>query len=261
MQPVDNNIAVIILAAGMGKRMKSDKAKVLHEVLGKPMIMYVLETAINAAGKNVIVVIGNQAEKVQHIVTENCREQFETVPFFALQEEQSGTGHAVMCALPHIPPHTENVIVLCGDVPLITYETVRQFADSHIKEKRDISVIAVELDDPKGYGRVLFDENMHVTGIVEEADATGEQRKINTVNTGIYCINKEILPDMLQKVKSDNAQGEVYLTDIIKIGNNEGKKMGVLVAENHDEFIGVNTAQDLIKTENIMYNKRTAKIS
>ncbi len=261
MQPVDNNIAVIILAAGMGKRMKSDKAKVLHEILGKPMIMYVLETAVNAVGNDVVVVIGNQAEKVQNIVTENCMEQFETVPCFALQEEQLGTGHAVMCALPHIPSHTEDVIVLCGDVPLITLKTIRQFADDHIKEKRDISVIAVELDDPKGYGRVLLDENMHLTGIVEEADATEDQKRIKTINTGVYCIKKKILPDLLQKVKSDNAQGEVYLTDIVKIGNKEGKKIGVLIAENHDEFIGVNTVQDLMKTENIMYNKRTAKIS
>ena len=203
--------AIVILAAGLGKRMKSGKAKVLHEILGKPMIMYVVETANRIAGNNVVLVIGNQADKVREMVSESAE------VIFALQKDQLGTGHAVSCALPYLPDNTQEVVVLCGDVPLLTFETVMRLIKDHVKAKRDISLLAVEIDNPKGYGRVLFDKNRNVSGIVEEADASAEQKRIKTINTGIYCIKKEFLFDSLQKVKSDNVQGEFYLTDIVKI--------------------------------------------
>lgn len=203
--------AIVILAAGLGKRMKSGKAKVLHEILGKSMIMYVVETANRIAGNNVVLVIGNQADKVREMVSESAE------VIFALQKDQLGTGHAVSCALPYLPDNTQEVVVLCGDVPLLTFETVMRLIKDHVKAKRDISLLAVEIDNPKGYGRVLFDKNRNVSEIVEEADASAEQKRIKTINTGIYCIKKEFLFDSLQKVKSDNVQGEFYLTDIVKI--------------------------------------------
>ena len=241
--------AVVILAAGMGKRMKSGRAKVLHKILGKPMIMYVVETANRIAGNNVVLVIGNQADKVREMVSESAE------VIFALQKDQLGTGHAVSCALPYLPDHTQEVVVLCGDVPLLTFETVMRLIKDHVKAKRDISLLAVEIDNPKGYGRVLFDKNRNVSGIVEEADASAEQKRIKTINTGIYCIKKEFLFDSLQKVKSDNVQGEFYLTDIVKIGYKEGKVVGVIIGGDGEETIGVNNRHDLMTVENIMRNR------
>ena len=242
-------VAVIILAAGLGKRMKSDKAKVLHEILGKPMILYVLETAAKIAGENIVAVIGHQAEKVSEVISEKYKIRF------ALQKEQRGTGHAVLCALPHIPDTAENILILCGDVPLITEATLKSLIDEHIRAERDISLLTVEVNDPKGYGRVIFDDNMNLSGIVEDADATEEQKRIRKINTGIYCIKKDIAENLLKKIKPDNAQSEIYLTDIIKIAYKEGKSPGVYVGRDSNEFTGINSCQDLLKVENMIHDK------
>ncbi len=237
---------VIILAAGEGKRMKSTKAKVLHEMLDVPMVLYVVKTAHQVAGSNVILVVGNQAEAVRKVVSA----QYDVT--FSLQSEQLGTGHAVSCAIPYIPENTDQVIVLCGDVPLLTPETVQGLLNDHINAKRDITILATEVDNPKGYGRVLIDNNRNVTGIVEETDATDEQRGIKIINTGIFCINKEILFDFLQKIEPSNAQGEFYLTDIVEISYKARKAIGTVVVKDFEEFVGVNTLQDLRLAENIM---------
>ena len=246
MQAIKNNVAVIILAAGMGTRMKSRKAKVLHMILGRPMIMYVVEAARRVVGNDVILVIGNQAEKVRKVVSKTGE------LIFVFQEKQNGTGHAVLCAIPSLPDHIEEVIILCGDVPLITSNTITNLLHDHIKAKRDISILAVKIDNPRGYGRIVLDNENQVIGIVEEADAIEEQKEIKIINTGIYCAKKEFLLDSLPKVKSNNAQDEVYLTDIIEIGYKEKKVVGLLVSSDYDEVIGVNSRQDLIKVETIM---------
>jgi len=239
-------VAVVILAAGLGTRMKSDKAKVLHEILGKPMILYVFETAAMIAGENIVAVIGHQAEKVSEVISENYKSQF------ALQKEQKGTGHAVLCALPYIPDTAENVLILCGDVPLITADTLNALVHEHIKAERDISLLTVEVNDPKGYGRVIFDDNMNLSQIVEDADADEDQKRIRKINTGIYCIKRDILEDLLKKIKPDNAQAELYLTDIIEIAYKEGKSLGVWIGKNSDEFTGINSCQDLLRVEKLI---------
>ncbi|MEA3280869.1 MAG: NTP transferase domain-containing protein [Thermodesulfobacteriota bacterium] len=246
MQNTENKVAVIILAAGMGTRMKSSKAKVLHEILGKPMVMYVVKTANKVAGSNVILVVGNHAEKVREVLSEN----YELI--FALQEKQLGTGHAVLCALPYLPEYIEQVVILCGDVPLLSSNTVLRLLDDHIRKKRDVTLLAVKVDNPEGYGRVLFDKNMDVFEIVEEADTSEEQKKIKIINTGIYCVKKQFLIDSLHKIKSNNAQGEYYLTDIIKIGSLGKKLVGVMVGTDCEEVVGVNNDEELIAAENIM---------
>jgi UDP-N-acetylglucosamine diphosphorylase/glucosamine-1-phosphate N-acetyltransferase len=248
------NVAVIILAAGLGTRMKSNKAKVLHEIHSRPMILYVVETARKVAGDDVIVVIGNQAEKVRAIVSET------TQTLFAYQEQQLGTAHAVMCAVPHIPAHCDEVVVLCGDVPLIQPETITDLIEDHLKSARDISLLAVELENPYGYGRVEYDVKCQVCGIIEEADATDEQKQIKLINAGIYCINKRFLLDALPKIESNNAQGELYLTDIMGIGYRENKEMGVRVGNDHLQILGVNNCQDLEAVDAIM-EKRMRIIS
>lgn len=246
MGNIERNPAIIILAAGLGKRMKSRKAKVLHEILGIPMVVYVVDTAKKVAGNDVIVVIGNQAEKVRKVISESKR------VVFVLQENQIGTGHAVKCALPCVPDHVRQVIILCGDVPMLTDDTINRFLDDHIKAERDISILVVEIDEPEGYGRIIFDKNGCVIGIVEEADATEEQKKIKTINTGIYCVEKDFLFDSLEKIKSNNVQGEFYFTDIIGIGYKEGKNIGVVIETDFEEFMGINTRENLIEVENII---------
>ncbi|MFO7665216.1 MAG: NTP transferase domain-containing protein [Desulfobacterales bacterium] len=250
----EDTIAAIILAAGLGTRMKSDRAKVLHEINGKPMIMYVIETAKNIVGKNVVLVVGKQAEKVKELVSA----VYEVI--FALQEDQLGTGHAVKCALPLIPEYAEQVLILCGDVPLLSSGTLKKLYDNHIRGERDVSILAAEIENPQGYGRVIIDEKCSVLGIVEEADATADQKRIKIINSGIYCVKKTFLEYSLNKIKADNAQGEFYLTDIVKIGYKENKRVGAIIGEDKEEILGVNSMKDLMVVEGII-QKRSGIIS
>ncbi len=246
MQSIKNNVAVIILAAGMGTRMKSTKAKVLHEILGKPMILYVVQTATKVAGNDVILVIGNQADEVRRIVSEKAKVKY------AYQAKQLGTGHAVSCALSLIPDYCEEVVILCGDVPLLTADTVIKLVNDHVKTKCDVSLLTVEKDNPTGYGRILYDNKDHVSKIVEEVDANKEQKQIKMINTGIYCVRKNFLVDAVGKIKSNNAQGEFYLTDIIEMGNIEKKLVGAVVGNDDKEFFGINNRKQLKEAEKIM---------
>ena len=247
---MNDNVAIVILAAGMGTRMKSDKAKVLHEVAGRPMIAYVVEAAQKIAEDNVVVVIGHQASTVRSTLSAYPK------LLFAYQEQQLGTAHAVLCAVPHIPDHCEEVIILCGDVPLIQPETIAGLIKDHKDDDRDISLLAVELDNPFGYGRVLVNENNSLAGIIEEADASAEQKKITLINTGVYCINRDFLLEALPKIGCDNAQGELYLTDVIGIGYRENRKMGVRVSGDYQQILGVNTIQDLELVGGIMEKRQ-----
>ena len=240
------NVAVIILAAGMGTRMKSDRAKVLHEIQGRPMVLYVVETAKKIAGDDVIVVIGNQAEEVRAIVSDSAE------LLFAYQEHQLGTGHAVLCALPQIPDHCDHVVILCGDVPLIQPETIAALVEDHLEARRDVSLLVVEMDNPFGYGRILLDGNKQIAAIIEEADANAEQKLIKLINSGIYCIDKTFLSEALPKIRSNNAQEELYLTDIMSIGYQEKRKMGVMVGTNYMQIIGINTCEDLARVDEVM---------
>ena len=247
---MDTKIAIVILAAGLGTRMKSNKAKVLHQVCGKPMINYVAETAREIAGDNVVLVVGHQAEKVQQAVSKLGAFSF------AYQQEQLGTGHAVLCALPHIPDHCEEVVILCGDVPLIKADTVMHLVASHTAEKRDVSVLAVELDDPTGYGRILLDDNNRVQAIVEESDATPEQKGITIINSGIFCVRKQFLLWAVPEIKSDNVQGEIYLTDIVEIAYTQKKHIGATIGGNNFEVTGINTIEELNRVERVIKNQQ-----
>ncbi len=246
VNPFDN-IAIVVLAAGLGKRMKSDKAKVLHELNGKPMILYLIETLKKFVGKNIIVVVGYQADNVIKIISEKHD------VFFAKQDKQLGTGHAVLSSKPSIDQHIENVVILCGDVPLVNDETLKKLILDHLTANCDMTIIAVKVTEPKGYGRIVVDDKNMVTRIVEEADADENEKKINIINSGIYCIRKEFLFDALKKIKPANAQGEFYFTDIINIGYQEQKKIQAITIGNDPfEFIGINSREDLEKAEKIV---------
>ncbi|BCS98555.1 hypothetical protein DSLASN_41870 [Desulfoluna limicola] len=239
MSKTTGKTAVIVLAAGKGTRMKSDKAKVLHEVHGRPMVDYVMASASEIAGSDVVVIVGHQAEAVKAAVAGQRK------ALFALQEEQLGTGHAVMCARDAIGPSTRQVVILCGDVPLVRAETLRRLVVEHEAAGRAVSVLAVSLEDPTGYGRMVTGEDGALRCIVEEKDASAEQRAIQEVNSGIYCVDADFLFSALDKVKSDNAQGEYYLTDIVEIAVQEGAGAGIVIGGSAREVTGVNTVNDL----------------
>lgn len=249
-----SKVAIIILAAGLGTRMKSDKAKVLHAVCGKPMIWHVLNTAARVAGSNVVVVVGHQAEKVKALIGD----AFDAG--FALQAEQLGTGHAAQCAMPHLPDDVEEVVILCGDVPLIRAETIEHLIAEHLAHERDVTLLAVDIDTPRGYGRVLRGQGGELHAIVEEADADDAQKEIKTINTGIYAAKRSFLLWALPQIEADNTPGEFYLTDIIGIGHRQGKSMGVVMGDDDGEVIGVNSLSDLQIAENTM-KRRAGKFS
>lgn len=242
---MQKEIVAVILAAGLGKRMASSKAKVLHEIMGKPMIEYVLKTAMDACA-SIILVVGHQAEAVK-----GALDHYEGLTY-ALQAEQLGTGHAVACALPHLSPDQGHIMILCGDVPLVRSETLKAMANSHIRHGRDITLLATEIDNPYGYGRVIMDENDDLIAVVEEADASETQRRICLINTGIYCVERRFLSTAIQKIGSDNAQGEFYLTDIIAIGHGENRRIGVFSEKDASQFTGVNSRSDLQKIEAVL---------
>lgn len=246
---MDTTVGVIILAAGMGKRMKSDKAKVLHEIAGRPMIDYVVDVAADVAGSNIIVVVGHQAEQVREAVG-----RFHQVRF-ALQSEQMGTGHAVACAMPEVPDAVDSVVVLCGDVPLIRSATVRQMVADHRARQRDVTVLAVRVPDPTGYGRVIMDAHGRLSAIVEQADANEAQAKIDVVNTGFYVIEKSFLDFALPQLDCDNAQNEIYLTDIISVGRRHQYNIGVMMGSDPDEILGVNSQAELRIAEKLMITR------
>ncbi|VEN73572.1 conserved hypothetical protein [Candidatus Desulfarcum epimagneticum] len=248
------NLGVIILAAGMGKRMRSSKAKVLHEIDGKPMILHVLETASRIAGDDIVVVVGHQADEVKKKILQSYS------PLYALQKEQLGTGHAVLCALPVLPAHIQRTLILYGDVPLLTAETIQNLIGFHEKKKCDITTLAVESPRPRGYGRALLDAKGMIRKIVEEADATEEEKKIRLINTGIYCVEKGFLMEAAPKLKPENAQNEYYLTDLIEIAYRNQRISRPFISKNFEETNGINSMEDLSAAEADLKKKKT-KIS
>jgi UDP-N-acetylglucosamine diphosphorylase/glucosamine-1-phosphate N-acetyltransferase len=248
-----STVGIVILAAGLGTRMKSDKAKVLHEVCGRPMIEHVVERAVDVAGSNVVVVVGHQAETVKQVVGRSFKVRF------ALQAKQLGTGHAVLCAMPELPNEVEQVVILCGDVPLIRSATIRDLVRHHEDQKRDLSLLAVHMQDPTGYGRMISDAGRNLMGIVEEADASVKEKKITLINTGIYAVRRPFLSEALPQIGSDNAQNEIYLTDIVTIGHRQNKSVGMVVGQDSSEIIGVNSPVELQIAEKTMKHRTCEK--
>jgi len=240
-------IGIIILAAGRGKRMKSNKAKVLHQLNNKPMIYYVVDLAKKISQNNIIIVVGHQADKVKNEVNSKYRNII-----YANQYKQLGTGHAVNCALPLLTKNIEHVVILSGDVPNIKYPTIYNLIKTQINGKYHLSIISTKIDKPTGYGRVFLDGNNQVTKIVEELDLEKAQKEQKIINTGIYCVEKKFLNEAIHNLNTANAQNEYYLTDIVKYANIQRLKIGCLFHEESHELLGVNTKQQLLDLEKIM---------
>ncbi len=239
------NITAVILAAGMGTRMKSDLVKVLHPVAGVPMLLYPVKAAKEIGCSRIIIVAGHQKDKVESAFKD------EKV-LFAYQEEPLGSGHAVMVAECCFDDLDGDVLILCGDVPLINPSSLERFLTLHEEKGFVVSVLSIVLDDPFGYGRIIRDSEGGFTGIVEEKDATDDQRKISEINTGIYCCKASFLFDALKNIGTDNNQGEYYLPDIVSIAEGSGKKVQAVTTDDPLEVKGVNDRIDLSEVEKEM---------
>jgi len=243
-----NEVGIIILAAGKGTRMKSDMPKVLHRVAGKSMIMHVIETAKKITPDNIHVVVGHKSDDVKEEISKYCRVNF------AEQKQLIGTGDAVKSATPGMNDKIKNILVLCGDVPLIQEKTIKNLIVEHKQNCAKVSVLAVDLDDPTGYGRIILDEQNSMLCIREETDTNADEKKIKKINTGIYCFEKEFLVSALEEIKPDNNQAEYYLTDIVEIAQKKKENIMVVTMNDHREVIGVNKLADLNMVESLIQN-------
>jgi bifunctional UDP-N-acetylglucosamine pyrophosphorylase / glucosamine-1-phosphate N-acetyltransferase len=233
----------VILAAGEGKRMKSDIPKVLHKVCGKEMVNHVIDTMRTAGIENVNVIVGKAAEKVK----EGTKEKGVS---YSLQEKQLGTGHAVKCAGDFLSGKKGMVAIFTGDAPLVKEDTVKRLMQFHEDNNYSAVVLTSLINDPKGYGRIIRDNN-EVSKIVEHKDCNEEELKVKEINAGMYCFDIDSLLQALDMLNNNNAQGEYYLTDVIGILKSESKKVGAMIVD-FEETLGVNSRVELAQAENIM---------
>ncbi|WP_155010749.1 bifunctional UDP-N-acetylglucosamine diphosphorylase/glucosamine-1-phosphate N-acetyltransferase GlmU [Priestia megaterium] len=234
----------VILAAGQGTRMKSSLYKVLHPVCGKPMVQHVIDQLSRLDLTNLITVVGHGAEKVKSHVGDKS--------LFALQEEQLGTAHAVMQAESLLAHEKGTTIVVCGDTPLITAETIESLLKHHEATNAMATILTAHAEDPTGYGRIIRNEQGSVEKIVEHKDATEQERLVQEINTGTYCFDNEKLFETLSKVSNDNVQGEYYLPDVIEILKNEGQIISAYQTSDFAETLGVNDRFALSQAEETM---------
>ncbi|HIJ66849.1 MAG TPA: NTP transferase domain-containing protein [Planctomycetes bacterium] len=239
----------IILAAGESKRMNTKLPKVLHEVCGRPMLAYVLDACRQAGIGRIFVVVGYNKEQV----IEQYRDCNDIV--FVEQGEQKGTAHAVMCCKEHITGFGGQVLILCGDGPLIRSETLKILIDKHTSEMSAATLATSILEDPTGYGRILRDSYGNIQGIVEDNDCTDEQRKIKEINPSYYCFEGPVLLDALDRITPDNAKNEYYLTDALHVIIHTGHKVMAVTAVAAQDALGVNDREQLSRAGKIMQQR------
>lgn len=250
---VSSPLSIVILAAGKGTRMKSQRAKVLHEVFFAPMIHHVMHSVLPLNPIRTIAVIGHQRSDV-----ENALASFEVE--FAVQELQLGTGHAVMVAEEHIAEDSDSVMILCGDIPLIRTSTLQHMYSAHRHLGSTLTIMTTKLEDPTNYGRVLCNEAGDVIEIVEQKDASIDQLEIKEINAGIYCVEKAFLFSALRKVGTDNSQNEVYLTDIVRIAVAEGRRVNKFISHQAIDVLGVNSRVELAEAHQHLQCRRNREL-
>ena len=241
------SLKAVILAAGKGTRMESDLPKVIHTIDEKPMVEYVIAAVKEAGIEDICLIVGYKAEQVKEAVT--------SAVTYAYQEEQLGTGHAVKCAGDFIGEQGD-VLVLCGDTPLITGKTIKSAMDFHKKSNNQMTVISAMVEEPTGYGRIIRDSEGNFVKNVEHKDATEEERKSKEINSGMYIFHASDLQSALAKINNNNAQGEYYLPDALEIIKKEGGRVDAYILEDADEMAGVNTKAQLQDAADIMAKRK-----
>ncbi len=244
-----SKIATIILAAGKGTRMKSNKAKVTFELADKSLISRVVDTAHQINSDLICAIVGYMKESVIDSIAN--KEKL----VFVEQKEQNGTGHAVIIAKEALAEFKGDVFILCGDVPLLKSNTLLKMYELHTAQKAACTVLTAILDDPSKYGRIVRDQNGNVAKIVEYKDADDITRAIKEINTGIYCFDCELLYGALAKINNNNNQNEYYLTDTLEILNKENKKVQSIILDDLDEAAGINSQQQLTELETSFYRR------
>jgi len=246
-------INALILAAGLGTRMKSSKAKVLHKVLFKPMILHVLDTIKTLNLDHTYVIVGYQREMIEERLS-----GYRAI--CVTQEEQLGTGHAVLCAEKELRDKGGTVLILSGDVPLIRTESLQALLTAHAENKTALTLMTTTLDDPTNYGRIVRDSKGKLLAIVEEKDATDEQKKVREINAGIYCAEVSFLFEALKRVSSDNKQGEIYLTDIVKIAIGMDLQVAIFSGASGEELLGVNSRSELAAANKYLQQQKNNQL-
>jgi bifunctional UDP-N-acetylglucosamine pyrophosphorylase / glucosamine-1-phosphate N-acetyltransferase len=240
----NKKLAAVILAAGRGTRMKSSRSKVLHTLAGVPMGTFPIKLAQSLGANPITLVIGHDPENVRDAFAgENIQ--------FALQHDQLGTGHALLCAEPSLSRFSGSLLLLCGDVPLLKEETLDQLYEHHCSQQASMTLLTVNLSDPTGYGRILR-QGKDVVRIIEEKDATPEEKTITEINTGIYLFETPLIFELLNRLDNGNAQGEYYLTDTIQLAHEKGLKISAVVVEDPEEVQGINDRVQLAQAEAVV---------
>jgi UDP-N-acetylglucosamine pyrophosphorylase len=249
---IQRPLAAIIMAAGKGTRMKdSSKAKVMYEVLGKPMVHYVLDLAKMLKASRVIVIVGYQRDTVIQYL-QNSHPNVE----IAVQEEQLGTGHAIMQSEATLKGFSGDVVVLSGDVPLLTADSVQELIDHHQQTAASATILTADFTDPTGYGRIVRNSDGSVKRIVEHKDATEEERHVKEINSGIYVFNGQKLFDGLKHITPQNVQNEYYLTDVFEYFWKRLWKVSALKTLHVEEIIGVNTVNQLEEVKHVLLSRK-----
>ena len=246
------DVAAVILAAGKGERMRSDLPKVMHRVAGKPMVFYPVEVCKRLGLSRIVVVIGHGKE----VVTEGIKDSGVE---FSEQSSPLGTAHAVISAEARLKSWNGEVLILSGDVPLITEETIREFIESHKKNSNDITFLTTTIDNPEGYGRVVRTADGNIVKIIEEKDASSEEKEIREINAGIYCVSSPLLFDLIKGVDT-SPEGEYYLTDIVRKGLDDGLKVEARCHADCSEVMGVNSKVELSRANEVLRGRILNKL-
>lgn len=243
-----NKYTTIILGAGVGKRMRSKTPKILHKILGKPIVSFVIEKVQNIGCPEVIVVVGKHKKAIKKELGNSVKYAFQPIPM--------GTGDAAKKGI--VKATHNDILILNGDIPLLNENTINKLIEYHKQKNADLTILTCTMKNPYGYGRILRDNNDHIAGIVEQTDATSQQQKIKEINVGVYYGNKKMLLNALNKIIPQNKQGELYLTDIIKKMPNYRKAIVGFRINDEEEMLGINTRSDLAKARQII-KKRLLK--